>query len=142
MASTSGTRKLALIVHVSASVGWLGTVVAFLVLALVGLKTTDSALARSSYVAADVVTRFAIVPLCVAALLTGLIQSLGTAWGVFRNYWVIAKLILTVAGAGLCSCILQWWPKYRRRLAERPYRRASIRCRFSSSATPSRPSSC
>lgn len=101
MAITSATRKLALVTHIGASVGWLGTVVAFLVLAVVGLESGDAAVARSSYIAADLITRFAIVPLCVAALVTGLIQSLGTAWGLFRNYWVIAKLVLTVAGAGL-----------------------------------------
>ena len=94
-------RKLALVTHVTASVGWLGAVIAFLVLALVGLRSTDADLARSSYLAADTITQFAIVPLCIAALVTGLIQSLGTAWGLFRNYWLIAKLVLTLAGTGL-----------------------------------------
>jgi hypothetical protein len=41
-------------------------------------------------------TWFVIVPLSVAALLTGLVQSLGTSWGLFRHYWVVAKLALTV----------------------------------------------
>lgn len=98
---TGGLRRASLVLHVAASVGWLGTVVAFLVLALVGLKTRDENLARATYVAADIVTRLAIIPLCIAALVTGLFQSLGTAWGLFRNYWVIAKLLLTLGGAGL-----------------------------------------
>lgn len=96
-----GVRKFALVAHITASVGWLGSVVAFLVLALVGLRSADAELSRSSYLAADAITRLAIVPFCIAALVTGLIQSLGTAWGLFRNYWVIAKLALTLAGAGL-----------------------------------------
>jgi hypothetical protein len=74
-----GIRRLALVAHIAASVGWLGTVVAFLVLAAVGLTTGDAQVAQSSYIAADVITRFAIVPLCIAALATGLVQSLGTA---------------------------------------------------------------
>lgn len=37
-----------------------------------------------------------IVPLAFASLLTGLIQSLGTTWGLFRHYWVLVKLLLTV----------------------------------------------
>jgi hypothetical protein len=36
------------------------------------------------------------VPLCLAALLTGIVQSLGTTWGLFRHYWVVTKLLLTV----------------------------------------------
>lgn len=31
-----------------------------------------------------------------ASLLTGLIQSLGTRWGLFRHYWVLFKFVLTV----------------------------------------------
>ena len=96
-----GIRRLALVAHIAASVGWLGTVIAFLVLAAVSLNTDDAQVAQSSYLAADVITRFAIVPLCIAALVTGLVQSLGTAWGLFRNYWVIAKLALTLLGTGL-----------------------------------------
>ena len=37
-----------------------------------------------------------------AALLTGIIQSLGTTWGLFRHYWVVTKLLLT----GLATIIL------------------------------------
>jgi hypothetical protein len=98
---TAGVRKAALVTHVVASVGWLGTVVAYLVLAMIGLTTRDAELAAASYLAADAVTRLAIVPLCIAAVITGLIQSLGTAWGLFRNYWVIAKLALTLLGGAL-----------------------------------------
>lgn len=39
---------------------------------------------------------FVVVPSSLAALLTGLIQSLGTEWGLFRHYWVVVKLVLTI----------------------------------------------
>ena len=35
-------------------------------------------------------------PLSLASLLTGLIQGLGTEWGLFQHYWVIVKLLMTV----------------------------------------------
>ncbi len=41
------------------------------------------------------IARMVIVPLAFAALLTGLIQSLATAWGLFQHYWVVVKLLLT-----------------------------------------------
>jgi hypothetical protein len=91
-------RKLALTSHVTASVGWLGAVVAYLVLAAVGLATADDDLARSLYLAMHLVGWFVIVPFCVAAVLTGFIQSLATEWGLFRYYWVIVKAVLAVGG--------------------------------------------
>ena len=51
---------------------------------------------RAAYLAMELTARFVIVPLAFAALLTGLIQSLGTPWGLFRHYWVLMKLLLTV----------------------------------------------
>ncbi len=39
---------------------------------------------------------YAIVPLMLAALIVGVIESLDTSWGLVRYWWVIAKLALTV----------------------------------------------
>ena len=89
-------RKLALTAHVSTSVGWLGAVAAFLALALVGLRSDDLQRVRAAYMAMDVIGWWVIVPLCLAALVTGILESLGTTWGLFRHYWVAIKLLLTV----------------------------------------------
>ena len=59
--------------HVTASVGWLGAVVAFLALAVAGLATGDPQLARGAYLAMDVTAWFVIVPLCFASLATGIV---------------------------------------------------------------------
>jgi hypothetical protein len=91
-------RKLMLTSHVSASVGWLGAVVAYLVLAATGLATADDDLARSMYLAMHLVGWFVIVPFCVAAVVTGFIQSLATEWGLFRHHWIIVKAALAVGG--------------------------------------------
>ena len=93
-------RKLALTAHVGASVGWLGAVAAFLVLAVIGLRSIDDTTVRSLYPTLDLLGWYVIVPFSVAALVTGLIQSLGTQWGFFKHYWVVAKLLITV-GASL-----------------------------------------
>ncbi|NEM04997.1 hypothetical protein GCU54_03020 [Geodermatophilus normandii] len=96
-----GLRRLALTAHVTTSVGWLGAVAAFLALAVAGLAGEASATVRGAYVAADVLTWAVIVPLCLASLLTGVVQSLGTPWGLVRHWWVLVKLVLTVAATGL-----------------------------------------
>jgi hypothetical protein len=96
MIMTSGLRKFALIAHVTSSVGLLGSIAAFLALAVAGLTSQDARMLRAAYPAMALITRFVIVPLTFASLLTGLTQSLGTPWGLFRHYWVLVKLLLTV----------------------------------------------
>jgi hypothetical protein len=39
---------------------------------------------------------YVILPLGAAALVSGLVQALGSAWGLLRHYWVVAKLLLTM----------------------------------------------
>jgi hypothetical protein len=95
-AMTPGLRKFALTVHVTSSIGLLGSIAAFLALAAAGLINPDALMVRASYLAMAMIARFVIVPLAFASLLTGLIQSLGTPWGLFRHYWVLVKLLLTV----------------------------------------------
>ena len=88
-------RKLALTAHVTFSVGWLGAVAGFLSLAVVGVVSQDDAAARGAYLSMNVMTWSVIVPLCLASLLTGVILSLGSGWGLLRHYWVLLKLLLT-----------------------------------------------
>lgn len=91
-------RKLGLTFHVVLSVGWLGGVVAFLALALASFSR-DAVLSRAAYPMMAVVARGALLPLSVGALVSGVVQSLGTKWGLFRHYWVLAKLVLTALAA-------------------------------------------
>ena len=96
MTMTPGLRKLALTVHVGASVGWLGAVVAFLALAVTSLTSEDAPTVRAGYITMELIGWYALVPLAFASLLTGLVQSLGTTWGLFRHYWVVFKLLINV----------------------------------------------
>lgn len=96
MTLTPGVRKFALTAHVSASVGWLGAVVAFLALAVAGLASEDAETVRAAYLVMELLGWYALVPLALASLLTGLVQSLGTTWGLFRHYWVTFKLAINL----------------------------------------------
>src|SRR6266699_232061 len=84
-------RKLTITAHVTFSVGWLGAVVAFLVLSIAGLTSHDPETVRGAYLSMDLISRFVIIPMCFAALATGLLQALGTPWGLFRYYWIVMK---------------------------------------------------
>lgn len=93
---TPGLRKFVLTAHVSASVGWVGAVVAFLGLATAGLTSEDAQTVRAVYLTMELVGWYALVPLALASLLTGLAQSLSTQWGLLRHYWVVFKLLINV----------------------------------------------
>lgn len=100
-------RKLALTAHVTSSVGWLGAVVGFLALAIAAITTDDVERLRGAYLTMEVVGWFVLVPLSVASLITGLVQSLGTRWGLFRHYWVVIKLLINVVATGVLLLYVQ-----------------------------------
>lgn len=92
---TPSLRRFALTVHVVCSVGWLGSVSGFLALSIAGLSSDAPQTVRSAYLAMELMTWATIVPLSLASLVSGLLQSMGTPWGLFRHYWVVAKLMVT-----------------------------------------------
>ena len=104
---TPGVRKFALTAHVTSSVGWLGAVGAFLALAIAGLTSSNAQVVRASYIAMELTGWCVIVLLSLATLLTGLVQSLGTTWGLFRHYWIVAKLAITVMASVLLLVHMQ-----------------------------------
>ncbi len=89
-------RKFVLTAHVVSSVGWIGAVAVFLALGVAGLTSQDAQVVRAVYLAMEPAGWSVLVPLSLASLLTGLVQSLGTKWGLFRHYWVLAKLLINV----------------------------------------------
>lgn len=94
-------RKLNLTAHIASSVGWLGSVAAFLVLSIAGLISQNVEIVRGAYISMNLLGQFLIVPLSFATLVTGLILSLGTHWGLVRYYWVLVKFALTIGATSL-----------------------------------------
>lgn len=97
---TGWLRKLGVVVHVVVSVGWLGAVAAFVALAVAALGP-DQALSRAAFVGMGLIGRWVIVPLSLGALASGVVQSIATKWGLARHYWVLAKLLLTLAATAV-----------------------------------------
>lgn len=93
--TTIYTRKLFLTAHITSSVAWFGAVAGWLALAITALNNHNVEIVPGVDLSMALTGWFVIVPLAFAALLTGIVQSLGTAWGLFRHYWVLTKLLLT-----------------------------------------------
>ncbi len=95
-------RKLALSVHLTLSVGWIGAVVVYLALGVTAVRSDDVDTIRSAWTAMEVAGWYAIVPLALGSVVTGLVMALGTKWGLFRYYWVSISFFLTI----FCAVVL------------------------------------
>ena len=96
MTLSPALRKLVLTVHIAISVGWLGAVGAYTALDVAVATNADAQTLRAAYLGMDVIARNVIVPLALGSLVTGVVIALGTKWGLFRHYWVVISLLLTL----------------------------------------------
>ncbi|HZE60207.1 MAG TPA: hypothetical protein VE085_06590 [Burkholderiales bacterium] len=93
-------RKPLFISHLTASLGWLGAVAVFVALAVIGLHSRDAATVRGAYLVMEPAGWHMLLPLAVATLLTGLVQTAALQWRLFGHYWVLFKLTMT--------CFITW----------------------------------
>jgi hypothetical protein len=88
-------RRATLAAHIICSVGWLGAAGAYLALGVAAEVNIQPQIVRAAWIGMELSGWFVIVPLACLALLTGLVLSLGTPWGLFKHYWVVSALVLT-----------------------------------------------
>src|SRR5215212_8305269 len=88
------SRKLLLTLHIGSSVGLLGTDATVLLLAVTGARGGAPA---AVYPAARLIGSLVLVPAALLSLTTGVLLGVLTPWGLFRHWWVTAKLALTTA---------------------------------------------
>jgi hypothetical protein len=93
-------RRVLLIVHLSVSVGWMGAAAAYVALNVPAL-TGDEQTMRAAYLMMPIVADYALVPLAVATVVTGLALALGTRWGLLQHYWVTVSLGVTLFAAAI-----------------------------------------
>jgi hypothetical protein len=100
-------RKFMLTIHITSSVGWLGAVAGFLVLAIPAVTSQDAQTVRATYLAMELMGKFILFPASLVSLVTGIVQSLGTKWGLFQHYWVLAKLVINVLASAILLMYIQ-----------------------------------
>jgi hypothetical protein len=96
MIMTPRLRRFALAVHITLAVGWIGAVAGYIALDVAAATSQDARTLRAAYLAMELIAWYVIVPLALTSLLTGLVMALGTKWGLFRHYWVLISLLLTI----------------------------------------------
>jgi hypothetical protein len=99
-------RRSLLVAHVVTSAGWLGLALALLCLGVAGAAGGPPALDRAAYRAMAVLGRWPLGTVALLSLVTGLVLSLGTRWGLARHRWIVTKFWLTLVTTGLTLFLL------------------------------------
>ncbi len=90
-------RRAALVVHVIASAGWLGLTLGLLALGITAATDGSAGTVEASVRAMKLFADWLLLPVAFLTLLSGLLLSLGTVWGLARYRWVYTKFWLTLA---------------------------------------------
>lgn len=102
-----GLRRLVVTAHIASSVGWLGLSIGYLTLGVTGLVTGDPDTQHAVYLALGVLVPYAVAPISLLALGTGIAIALGGGWGLLRHWWVTIKLAITAITATLTWLLLR-----------------------------------
>lgn len=89
-------RRALLVLHVAVSVSWLGLTLGLLTLSITGYTAGSPEMAAVAYRAMKIFGDWLVLPIALVALVSGLVLSLGTPWGLARHRWVFVKFWLTV----------------------------------------------
>lgn len=90
-------RRALVLIHVMVSVGWMGAGATNLVLAGTALVDPDGTIpAVTAYATIHLIDLWLVIPAAFATLVSGVMLSVGTAWGLLRSWWVLIKFVLTI----------------------------------------------
>lgn len=85
--------------HVTVSACWLGLTLGLLALGITAATTGSPATVEASVRAMKLFADWLLLPVAFLTLLSGLLLSLGTKWGLARYRWVYTKFWLSLATA-------------------------------------------
>ncbi|MFC5636295.1 DUF2269 family protein [Streptomyces bullii] len=90
-------RRAFVVVHVAASASWLGLTLGLLALGITATTTGAAVTVEASVRNMKLFADWLLLPVAFLTLLSGLVLSLGTPWGLARHRWVCTKFWLTLA---------------------------------------------
>jgi hypothetical protein len=102
-------RKWLLTLHLLFSAIMLGGAVAFLILSITAASTSDEGMLKACYTSMHVLAKTSVKASTIGALVTGILLSMLTKWGLFQYYWIIAKEALTLLSTLLGPIGMYLW---------------------------------
>lgn len=74
----------------------LGVSVAFIILSIVAGTTNDVGILKACYLSMHILAETSIRASTIGTVVTGILLSLLTSWGLFKYWWILVKEILTI----------------------------------------------
>ncbi|MCY9694691.1 hypothetical protein [Paenibacillus alginolyticus] len=102
-------RRWLLTIHLLFSAIMLGGAVVFLILSIIAANTSDEGALKACYTSMHVLAKTSIRASTIGTLVTGILLSVLTQWGLFKFYWIIAKEVLTVLSIVLGPIGMYLW---------------------------------
>jgi hypothetical protein len=90
-------RRVWLTAHVGFSVGWLGVALTMSALAIIGWTADSHTMRHGAYELLHVIDLAVAIPSMGLSIITGLVVSLGTKWGLVKHWWVLTKFAISVS---------------------------------------------
>jgi uncharacterized membrane protein len=90
-------RKSMLFIHIVTGVGWMGTDIALAILVFGALRSDDAERVAASYLATAYIGVAAVPVLALAMTVSGIILSIGSGLGLLKHWWVLVKLVISLA---------------------------------------------
>jgi len=101
-------KRWLLSAHLLCAVTWLGAGFCSLILNLTALFTHNPHLLNATYVLADILDKALIRGGAIGTLITGILLSVLTQWGLMKFYWIIVKEIVSVLCVTVGVIISGW----------------------------------
>ena len=89
-------KRWLLSIHLLCTVAWLGAGLCSLIFNITALITSNPHLLNAAYVFAGILDKAILRGGAVGALVTGILLSMLTQWGLMRFYWIIVKEIVSI----------------------------------------------
>ncbi|WP_077324373.1 hypothetical protein [Virgibacillus siamensis] len=119
-------KRWLLTAHILFSAIMFGNMVTFLILSITVASTNDGNLIESCYRIMHVLSSTSVKASTIATIITGILLSVLTKWGLFQFYWLIVKEVLTLMPLGLNLWGMYYWTMDAFRIMQTSQDRAAL----------------
>ncbi|WP_028608395.1 hypothetical protein [Paenibacillus harenae] len=94
-------KRWLLTLHILFASIMFGVTIAFLILSIAAANTDSEDILKACYNAMHVLADSSVRASTIGTVVTGILLSVMTGWGLFKFYWIIVKELLTVVSIGI-----------------------------------------
>jgi hypothetical protein len=103
------SKKILVTLHILFAAIMFGVTVVFLTLSIAAAVSDDPKILTASYTVMHLLAESSVRASTIGTVVTGILLSIYTHWGLFRYYWVIFKELLTIVSIGLGVVGIYLW---------------------------------